>query len=222
MVYWHYRFSQKVQKNPLYGLNPSVIPHRFSCSISSFHRVCPCKDEFPFQEDLTAKQDAFPSWSAITRKSPDSTTVPHIDHRLGIDSDVSSLCTSHSPIFLSQLTLMNWYSVNHTSADLTFRSSDNILFRIHAKYLEATSAGLAPPPSTLIDGAHIDLGEPSTVLEVLFQFVHPPSESQRYRQPNVRSLGPDIFFAVAEAAEKYIVFGAVNVCMTRMRSVVSS
>jgi len=117
---------------------------------------------------------------------------------------------------------MNWYSVNDASADLTFRSSDNILFKIYAKYLEATSAGFAPPPSTVIDQAHIQLEEPSAVLEILFQFVHPPSESNRYRQPDVRNLEPDILFAVAEAAEKYIVFVAINLCMTRMRSVLSS
>lgn len=118
--------------------------------------------------------------------------------------------------------LMNWYPVSNESADLTFRSLDNILFKIHGKYLEATSAGLAPPPSTLIDRAYIELEEPSTILEILFQFIHPPSEYKRYRQPDVRSVGLDIFFAVAEAAEKYIVFGAINLCMTRMRSVLSS
>jgi hypothetical protein len=98
---------------------------------------------------------------------------------------------------------------------------DNILFKIHGKYFEATSAGLAPPPSTLIDRAHIELDEPSTVLEIIFQFVHPPSEFKRYRRPDVRSFEPDTF-AVAEAAEKYVIFGAINLCMTRMRSVLSS
>jgi len=73
-----------------------------------------------------------------------------------------------------------------------------------------------------MDRAHIALEEPSAVLEILFQFIHPPSGSKCYRQPDVRSFGPDIFFAVAEAAEKYIVFGAINLCMTRMQSVLSS
>ena len=119
------------------------------------------------------------------------------------------------------ISLMNWYSVGDASADLTFRSLDNILFKIHGKYFEATSAGFAPPPSILIDRAHIELDEPSTILEILFQFVHPPSEYKRYRRPDVRNLVPDTF-AVAEAAEKYVVFGAINLCMMRMRSVLSS
>lgn len=83
---------------------------------------------------------------------------------------------------------------------MRFTSPDKILFKIHGKYPEATSAGLAPPPSTLIDREHIELDEPSTVLEILFQFVHPPSEFGRYLQPNVRSLESGMLFAVGNMA----------------------
>jgi len=91
------------------------------------------------------------------------------------------------------------------------------LFKIHGKYLEATSAGLSPPPFTLIGEEHIPLEEPSSILEILFQFVHPPLESERYRQLDVRSLALDVLFAAAEAAEKYLIFGAMNIFMTRMQ-----
>ena len=133
--------------------------------------------------------------------------------------------------------LMNWYPVSNESADLTFRSLDNILFKIHGKYLEATSAGLAPPPSTLIDRAYIELEEPSTILEILFQFIHPPSEYKRYRQPDVRSVGLDIFFVVARPPRntlflEQLIFAwwgcgpsylrILNVSLMRLLSIVSS
>ncbi|KAF8166835.1 hypothetical protein BJ912DRAFT_1002095 [Pholiota molesta] len=90
-----------------------------------------------------------------------------------------------------------------SDADLAFVSADGITFRIYSKYLEATSAGLAPLPILLTESA--------AVLEVLFQFVHPRSESEQYHQPSV-----------AEAAEKYLVYGAMNICMTYMHQVYSS
>ncbi|KIM42586.1 hypothetical protein M413DRAFT_444292 [Hebeloma cylindrosporum] len=200
MMSWHYRFSKHVRDNPLYGLNPAVLTKDFACTRTTRYYSCPCvhECEVPFQTALKTQQDAFPRWSEITRTSSDSTAVEDVDTQLETDPGVSSL-------------------FNHASADLTFRSSDNILFKIHAKYLGATSAGLAPPPSTLMDRTHIELEEPSTVLEILFQFVHPPPESKRYLQPDIRSLEQDLFFAVAEAAEKYIVYGAMNLFMTRMR-----
>lgn len=62
----------------------------------------------------------------------------------------------------------------------------------------------------------VSLPETSEVLEVLFQFITPPSEAAGYRQPSVMKMEPNLFFRVAEAAEKYAVFGAMNVCLTWM------
>jgi len=61
------------------------------------------------------------------------------------------------------------------------------------------------------------LEEESQTLEILFQFVHPRSESDRYRQPSV-VIGMELplFFRFAEAAEKYLLSGAMNTCITRM------
>lgn len=93
LVYWHFRFFQNFQKNPSRGLNPSVIENKFSCSS---YKACPCHDRFPFQKELTAKKDAFPSWSAITRKSLESTVVEHIDPH--IENGISSLCMPSFPL----------------------------------------------------------------------------------------------------------------------------
>lgn len=63
----------------------------------------------------------------------------------------------------------------------------------------------------------VSLEEPSEVLEILFRFIHPPTESQQYRQPNIAvDVQSEMVFAVAEAAEKYLVFGAMNSCLLRM------
>jgi len=44
----------------------------------------------------------------------------------------------------------------------------------------------------------------------------------QFRQPSVNSLEPpELFFAVAEAAEKYIVYGAMNTFLTRMECLVN-
>ena len=100
---------------------------------------------------------------------------------------------------------------------MTFQSSDGVLFKIHRKYIEATSAGFTPPTFVEMDQDPVSLQEPSEVLEILFRFIHPPSESQKYRQPNMAvDVRPEILFSVAEAAEKYVVFGAMTACLLRM------
>lgn len=101
-------------------------------------------------------------------------------------------------------------------ADITFKSSDSVLFKIHRKYLEATSAGFTAPPFVETDHEVVLLQEPCEVLEILFRFIHPPTESQQYRQPAMMGVKADVLFAVAEAAEKYLVFGAMNICLSRM------
>jgi hypothetical protein len=61
------------------------------------------------------------------------------------------------------------------------------------------------------------LSEPSKTLEVLFQFIEPPPEARNYRQPSVLDMEFSLFFDVAEAAEKYVVYGAMNTFATRMQ-----
>ncbi|KAF9472184.1 hypothetical protein BDN70DRAFT_770309, partial [Pholiota conissans] len=62
----------------------------------------------------------------------------------------------------------------------------------------------------------IRLPEHSDILEILFQFIEPPSESRNFRQPNIVQLKFTVFFGGAGAAEKYVVYGAMNVYITRM------
>jgi hypothetical protein len=53
------------------------------------------------------------------------------------------------------------------------------------------------------------LTETSKILEIIFQFIHPCSQENDFHQSSVFNLTVyGLFFGVAEAAEKYIVFGA--------------
>ncbi|KAF8159394.1 hypothetical protein B0H34DRAFT_401999 [Crassisporium funariophilum] len=109
---------------------------------------------------------------------------------------------------------------NDLSSDLVFKSSNNVLFYINRKHFESTTAGFAVPELISADTSDpVHLSEPSSTLELLFQFIQPCSEANGYRQPLVVDMDHKTLFAVAEAAEKYIVFGAMNICITRMYQV---
>ena len=83
---------------------------------------------------------------------------------------------------------------------------------MHSKYLEATSARLLSFTAPELDNQS-PLDETSEVLEILFQFVHPPSERSNHQQPSIMNMKHELFFAVAGAAEKYAVFGAMSIFM---------
>jgi len=84
------------------------------------------------------------------------------------------------------------------------------LFRIHRTHLESHTGGFAPAEIPTLDEVVL-LSEPAEVLELLFQFTHPS------RQPSVLNLEFDLVIALAEAAEKYEVYGAMNLCNMRMQ-----
>ncbi|KAF9480739.1 hypothetical protein BDN70DRAFT_978006 [Pholiota conissans] len=100
-------------------------------------------------------------------------------------------------------------------ADVTFVSADGITFKLHSKYFGAVSAGFSAPETTLVD-LPVTSTEPATVLEFLFQFIHPPCGCEQFHQPSVMKTPILLFFDLATAAEKYVVYAAMNVCLTRM------
>jgi hypothetical protein len=105
--------------------------------------------------------------------------------------------------------------VNASDADVVFRSSDHVLFRIHRKNLEFHSAVMSPEGGDLIisTGDVTDLPETSAVLELLFCYFY------RQRQPDLLDVPFHILADLAEAAEKYEVFAAMNICKEYMESV---
>jgi len=84
------------------------------------------------------------------------------------------------------------------------------LFRVYRTHLETHTGGFAPAKIPTLEEVVV-LSEPAEVLELLFQFTHPS------RQPSVLNLEFDVLFALAEAAEKYEVYGAMNICNIRMQ-----
>lgn len=103
--------------------------------------------------------------------------------------------------------------VSHTffssDADVIFESADGVLLYIHRKNLE-TCTGAFPPCEIPTNEEHVPLSESGEILELLFKFVYPA------RHPDLDEFGIDIVAPLAEAAEKYEVYPAMNVCQQRM------
>ncbi|THU99742.1 hypothetical protein K435DRAFT_751668 [Dendrothele bispora CBS 962.96] len=110
--------------------------------------------------------------------------------------------------------------------DVIFCSSDNVLFYIHKKNLEFSTGGFpmadfTSSQVTNADEGHtsspkrtaeiVPLTETGSILEILFQFVYPQ------RHPSLDDMNWVTFSGLAEAAEKYEVYNAMNVCQIRMR-----
>ncbi|KAJ6474333.1 hypothetical protein C8R45DRAFT_385433 [Mycena sanguinolenta] len=99
------------------------------------------------------------------------------------------------------------------NADVTFKSSDDVLFRIHRKNLEFCTEGF-PPSEISSESEVVELTETSVTLELLFQFMYPQ------RHPALDTTPFEVLEPLAEAAEKYQVFPAMNICHIRMRDMV--
>ncbi|KAG6916801.1 hypothetical protein DXG01_005324 [Tephrocybe rancida] len=94
-------------------------------------------------------------------------------------------------------------------ADVTFRSSDGVIFKLHSVNLKTNTGG------TLIDANGdkvIDLTEGSTTLATLFSFIYPA------RHPDLADVPFTHLRILAEAAEKYRIYSAMNVCKIHMRN----
>ncbi|KAF9565896.1 hypothetical protein CPC08DRAFT_683254 [Agrocybe pediades] len=99
---------------------------------------------------------------------------------------------------------------NALHADVTIRSSDGVLFKLHRANLSATT-GAFPGTDISTEGVDVQLTEPSVVLEIIFQFIYPQ------KHPPLKGLTFDVLLQVAEAVEKYEVFPAMWICETRLR-----
>ncbi|KAJ6491919.1 hypothetical protein C8R45DRAFT_989920 [Mycena sanguinolenta] len=101
---------------------------------------------------------------------------------------------------------------NPQDADVVFQSCDGILFGIHRPNLQTNTEGF-PPPEISTKGEIVPLSESASTFELLFQFIYPR------RHPALDEIAFVDLAALAEAAEKYQVFSAMNICRIRMRDV---
>lgn len=95
--------------------------------------------------------------------------------------------------------------------DVSFESADGKVFHLQRKYLEMNTGGFPPTEFDTQGSDPVQLTESSVVLEALFRFAYPVT------QPDLEDVSFEVIAAVAEAAEKYIVFSAMNFCRLRMR-----
>lgn len=105
--------------------------------------------------------------------------------------------------------------VNAPDSDIMYQSSDNVRFLVHKNNLRITAPGF-PLKSEHQTDPIIHLPETETVLDSLFRFCYPE------RHPDLTTLDFERLISIAEAAEEYRVFAAINICSLRMRYVYSS
>ncbi|KZP05904.1 hypothetical protein FIBSPDRAFT_832205 [Athelia psychrophila] len=95
-------------------------------------------------------------------------------------------------------------------SDITFKSCDEILFKVHCANLKSSSEGFSPPEGTTAETEVVSLTENGATLELLFQHMYPQ------RQPDLRKFEFKQLEDLAEAAEKYQVYTAMEICHARM------
>ncbi|KAF5393082.1 hypothetical protein D9757_001264 [Collybiopsis confluens] len=95
---------------------------------------------------------------------------------------------------------------NSSDADVIFRSSDNVLFRLHKQNLECTTGGFPPANTPSHPDDIVSLSESAKVLETLFTAAYP------LPFPSMRDLDFDSLLELADAAEKYQVFSIIQAC----------
>ncbi|KZP13265.1 hypothetical protein FIBSPDRAFT_753601, partial [Athelia psychrophila] len=98
-------------------------------------------------------------------------------------------------------------------ADILYESCDHVVFKIHSANLKNTSETLYAPVGTITHLSDtVVLTESAKVLDLLFQYMYPQ------RQPNLREIEFDLLQELCEAAEKYQVFSALEVCKMSMEN----
>jgi hypothetical protein len=104
------------------------------------------------------------------------------------------------------------FAVNASDYDVTLQSCGGVIFRVHKKYLEMNTNGFAAPASTISTPDEVVfLTESAIALDILLQYIYPGP------QPDLEEVEFDVLADVAEAAQKYEVWPAMNVTKAHMR-----
>nr|GAT50060.1 predicted protein [Mycena chlorophos] len=100
--------------------------------------------------------------------------------------------------------------------DIILRSSDGKSFGAHTKNLEVFTEGF--PPADLANRSDqpemevVELPETSAILELFLKYTH------NQRQPDLGKYPFAVVSGLAEAAEKYLAYSAMEVCRIQMRA----
>lgn len=91
-------------------------------------------------------------------------------------------------------------------------SSDGVLFKLHRRNLGLRTEGFPDVDTTIpVQDEVVLLEEKASTLELLFQFVYPR------RQPDLTKLEANELALLSEAAEKYNINSATQICMMCMQ-----
>ncbi|KXN85179.1 hypothetical protein AN958_11601 [Leucoagaricus sp. SymC.cos] len=134
---------------------------------------------------------------------------------LSMFSDSTANLVSH-PYDTSVSAEQPWVNTKFSlyDSDIEVRSVDGFIFQLHRGVLGATS-GAFPGSEMGTGGEIVQLTEPANVLGILFAFLYPKPH------PSLHEVSFEVLAAVAEAAAKYEVFSAVDVCNERLPKFVS-
>ncbi|KAH8802364.1 hypothetical protein DL96DRAFT_768465 [Flagelloscypha sp. PMI_526] len=102
---------------------------------------------------------------------------------------------------------------NFPDADLTILSTDGTLFKVHQINLNITTGAFPPLPTS--PNEIVTFTETAATLEILFQFMYPK------RHPHLHDITFEELDGLAEAAEKYELFPAMNLCNIKMKEFAS-
>jgi hypothetical protein len=100
----------------------------------------------------------------------------------------------------------------HLKVDTILESSDGIRYGTHAGNIEAFTGNFPRSPEANPNWSYIILlSESSDVIFLLLQYIH------HQRHPDPVTFKFDILSQLADAAEKYTVFSAIEVCKIQMK-----
>lgn len=100
-------------------------------------------------------------------------------------------------------------------SDITFQSSDDVLFKVHRQNMNSHAEGFAAADA--VSEGHstkneiVPLSETSATLELLLQYMYDQ------HQPDLEQVNFETLACLAEAAEKYQVYHAMPICRTMMK-----
>ncbi|KAG6827212.1 hypothetical protein H0H92_012753 [Tricholoma furcatifolium] len=120
-------------------------------------------------------------------------------------SSCSEICMPIFSFEIYLLTVLIDALVNAPDAEIRFQSYDGVIFHIHKINLYACTEGFSPPENCTFHEL-VPLSEESYILELLFQFIYPQP------QPDLSTLAFEDLLMLSEAAEKYVVYPAMNLC----------
>jgi len=104
---------------------------------------------------------------------------------------------------------VNCKEVSLHDSDIEVRSGDGFIFQLHRVAL-GVSTGAFPGSEIDTGGEMVQLTEPANVLGILFAFLYPKTH------PDLHGESFEMLAAIAEAAGKYEVISAVDICNERL------